>query len=108
MRSGSGELRGVRALAERIYLRRRLVMGIATALLFPVLCGGGILVYLAERSTQNLGAAIGDPSEPNRIELYVTAQQVNAVQQRVHLRVEVIPPGALPASGLAVPARYRS
>jgi len=108
MRSGSGELRGVRALAERIYLRRRLVMGIATALLFPVLCGGGILMYLAERNTQNLGAAIGDPTQPNRIELYVTAQQVNAAQQRVQLRVEVIPHGTLGASGLDVPAKYLS
>lgn len=108
MRSGSGELRGVQALAERIYLRRRLIMGIATALLFPVLCGGGILMYLAERNTQNLGAAIGDPSEPNRIELYVTAQQVNAAQQRVQLRVEVIPHGTLAAPGLDVPAKYLS
>ena len=108
MRSGAGELRGVQALAERIYLRRRLIMGIATALLFPVLCGGGILMYLAERNTQNLGAAIGDPSEPNRIELYVTAQQVNAAQQRVQLRVEVIPHGTLAAPGLDVPAKYLS
>lgn len=108
MRSGSGELRGVRALAERVYLRRRLIMGIATALLFPVLCGGGILMYLNERNTQNLGAAIGDPSEPNRIELYVTAQQVNAAQQRVQLRVEVIPHGTLAAAGLDVPAKYLS
>lgn len=108
MRSGSGELRGVQALAERIYLRRRLIVGIATALLFPVLCGGGILMYLAERNTQNLGAAIGDPSEPNRIELYVTAQQVNAAQQRVQLRVEVIPHGTLAAPGLDVPAKYLS
>jgi hypothetical protein len=108
MRSGSGELRGVRALAERVYLRRRLIMGIATALLFPVLCGGGILMYLAERNAQNLGAAIGDPSEPNRIELYVTAQQVNAAQQRVQLRVEVIPHGTLAAPGLDVPAKYLS
>jgi hypothetical protein len=108
MRSGSGELRGFQALAERIYLRRRLIMGIATALLFPVLCGGGILMYLAERNTQNLGAAIGDPSEPNRIELYVTAQQVNAAQQRVQLRVEVIPHGTLAAPGLDVPAKNLS
>jgi len=108
MRSGSGELRGVRALAERVYLRRRLIMGIATALLFPVLCGCGILMYLAERNAQNLGAAIGDPSEPNRIELYVTAQQVNAAQQRVQLRVEVIPHGTLAAPGLDVPAKYLS
>ncbi|HWG27630.1 DUF4436 family protein [Actinospica sp.] len=106
MRSGSGELRGVRAIGERLYRRRRLVVLIAAVLLLPVLCGGGILMYLSERSVQNVGAAIGDSSQANRIELYVTAQQVNAAQQRLQLRVEVIPHGTLAGAGLDVPAKY--
>jgi hypothetical protein len=84
---------------------RRLVLRIAAALLVPVLCGGGILMYLNERSAQSQGAAVGDPDDPNRLELYVTAQQVNAAQQRLQLRVEVIPHGTLAAEGLDVPAR---
>jgi len=87
---------------------RRLVLRIAAALLVPVLCGGGILMYLDERSTQSQGAAVGDADEPNRIELYVTAQQVNAAQQRLQLRVEVIPHGTLADVGLDVPAKYLS
>lgn len=77
-------------------------------LLVPVLCGGGILMYLNERSAQSLGTAVGNASEPNRIELYVTAQQVNAAQQRLQLRVEIIPHGTLAADGLDVPAKYLS
>jgi hypothetical protein len=87
---------------------RRLVLRIAAALLVPVLCGGGILMYLDERSAQSQGAAVGDADEPDRIELYVTAQQVNAAQQRLQLRVEVIPHGTLAATGLDVPAKYLS
>jgi hypothetical protein len=107
MRSGSGDLRSVQAVADRLYLRRRLVLGIAAVLLVPVLCGGGILMYLTERSNQNVGAAIGDSSQPNRIELFVTAQQVNAAQQRLQLRVEVVPHGTF-SSGLGVPSKYLS
>jgi hypothetical protein len=87
---------------------RLLVLRIAAVLLVPVLCGGGILMYLQERSTQSQGAAIGDADEPNRIELFVTAQQVNAAQQRLQLRVEIIPHGTLAAAGLDVPAKYLS
>ena len=87
---------------------RRLVLRIAAALLVPVLCGGGILMYLDERSTQSQGAAVGDADSPNRLELYVTAQQVNAAQQRLQLRVELIPHGTLAAAGLDVPAKYLS
>ena len=87
---------------------RLLVLRIAAVLLVPVLCGGGILMYLQERDVQSQGAAIGDAAEPNRIELYVTAQQVNATQQRLQLRVEIIPHGTLAASGLDVPAKYLS
>lgn len=108
MRSGSGGLRGVRAVGDRLYQRRRLVLGIAAALLVPVLCAGGILMYLSERSAKNIGAVVGDPSQPNRIELYVTAQGVDAVQQRLLLRVEIIPHGTLAESGLDVPAKYLS
>lgn len=108
MRSGSGELRGLRAVGEQIYRRRRLVVRIAALLLVPVLCAGGILMYLDERSTQDIGAAVGDASQPNRIELFVTAQQVNAAQQRLQLRVEVIPHGTLAEAGLDVPAKYLS
>lgn len=84
------------------------MLRIAAALLVPVLCGGGILMYLQERSAQSQGAAVGDTDQPNRIELYVTAQQVNATQQRLQLRVEIIPHGTLAASGLDVPAKYLS
>jgi Domain of unknown function (DUF4436) len=84
---------------------RRLVLRIAAVLLVPVLCGGGILMYLNERSTQSQGAAVGAADDPDRIELYVTAQQVNAAQQRLQLRVEVIPHGTLAADGLDVPAK---
>jgi Domain of unknown function (DUF4436) len=84
---------------------RRLVLRIAAVLLVPVLCGGGILMYLDERSTQSQGAAVGEADDPNRLELYVTAQQVNAAQQRLQLRVEVIPHGTLAADGLNVPAK---
>ena len=97
MRSGSGEADA-----------RRLVLVIAAALLVPVLCGGGIMMYLSERSAQNIGAAVGDATQPNRIELYVTAQQVNAAQQRLQLRVEIIPHGTLAASGTDVPAKFLS
>lgn len=109
MRSGSGELRGVRAVADRLYRKRRVVLGIAAVLLVPVLCAGGVLMYLSERSAKEVGAAVGDSSQANRIELYVTAQQVNAAQQRLQLRVEVIPHGTLAAgSGIDVPAKYLS
>ena len=84
------------------------MLRIAAALLVPVLCGGGILMYLQERSTQSQGAAVGDADAANRIELFVTAQQVNAAQQRLQLRVEIIPHGTLAASGLDVPAKYLS
>jgi len=87
---------------------RRLVLRIAAVLLVPVLCGAGILMYLHERTTQNSGTAVGDASSPDRIELYVTAQQVNAAQQRLQLRVEIIPHGKLAADGLDVPAKYLS
>ena len=87
---------------------RRLVLRIAAVLLVPVLCGAGILMYLHERTTQNVGTAVGDASSPDRIELYVTAQQVNAAQQRLQLRVEIIPHGMLAADGLDVPAKYLS
>ena len=87
---------------------RLLVQRIAAVLLVPVLCGGGILMYLQERSAQSQGAAIGDATSPNRIELFVTAQQVNAAQQRLQLRVEVVPHGTLAAAGLDVPAKYLS
>jgi Domain of unknown function (DUF4436) len=87
---------------------RRLVLRIAAVLLVPVLCGGGILMYLDERSAQSQGAAVGDADNPNRLELYVTAQQVNAAQQRLQLRVEVIPHGTLAADGLNVPAKALS
>ena len=87
---------------------RLLVQRIAAVLLVPVLCGGGILMYLQERSAQSQGAAIGDATSPNRIELFVTAQQVNAAQQRLQLRVEIIPRGTLAAAGLDVPAKYLS
>ncbi|MBR7827516.1 DUF4436 family protein [Actinospica sp. MGRD01-02] len=108
MRSGSGELRGVRAVGDRLYRRRRLVLGIAAALLVPVLCGGGILMYLSERNAKSVGAVVGEPSQPNRIELYVTAQGVDAAQQRLLLRVEIIPHGTLAAAGLDAPAKYLS
>ena len=108
MRTGSGGLRGPQAVGERLYSWRGLLLRIAAVLLVPVLCGGGILMYLDERSTQNQGAAVGDSAQANRIELYVTAQQVNAAQQRLQLRVEVIPHGTLAASGLDVPAKYLS
>jgi Domain of unknown function (DUF4436) len=100
MRSGSGGQRGLRAVGERLYRERRLVVRIAALLLVPVLCGGGILMYLQERSAQDIGAAVGDASQPNRIELYVTAQQ------RLQLRVEVVPHGTLAEAGLDVPAKY--
>ena len=81
---------------------RRLVLWIAAVLLVPVLCGGGILMYLAERNTQSVGAAVGDTSEPDRIDVYVTAQQVNAAQQQLQLSVDLVPRGTLAEDGGAL------
>lgn len=78
---------------------RRIILWVAAALLVPVLCGGGLLMYLAERSTQSVGAAVGDTAQPNRIDLYVTAQQVNAPQQQLQLSVEVTAHGNLAEDG---------
>ena len=108
MRNGSGERRGVRALIAWLSARRRLLTTVAAFLLVPMLCVGGILMYLEERNTQNVGAAIGDAAQPDRIELYVIAQQVNAAQQRLQLRVEIIPHGTLAGDGIDVPAKNLS
>ena len=78
---------------------RRLLLGTVAVLLVPVLCGGGLLMYLAERNTQSVGAAVGDTTEPNRIDLYVTAQQVNAPQQQLQLSVELTARGNLAEDG---------
>jgi hypothetical protein len=105
MRSGRGERSGVQPVGERPHGRRSLALRIAAALLVPVLCGGGILMYLTERGTKTIGTAVGDSARADRIELYVTAQQVNAAQQRLQLRVEVVPLGTLAEPGLDVPAK---
>ena len=59
MRTDPGDLKGARTVGERLHSRRGLVLRIAALLLVPVLCGGGILMYLAERSSQSQGAAVG-------------------------------------------------
>jgi len=75
-------------------------------LLVPALCAGGIVLYLNERAVEHEAAAIGDTAAPNRVELFVTAEQVNAAQRRVQLRVEVIPLGTLAApNGVNTPAK---
>ena len=78
-------------------------------LLMPVLCTGGILLFLDERAVDHPAAVIGDTSDPNRVELFVTAQQVLAAQRRVQLRVEVIPLGTLAApNGVNAPSKQIS
>jgi hypothetical protein len=77
---------------------RRLVLWISAVLLVPVLCGAGVLAYLAERYTQSVGAAVGEGAKPDRVDLFVTAQQVNAAQQRLQLSVEIVPHGTLAES----------
>jgi len=83
-----------------------LVRRVAAVLLVPVLCAGGILLYLSERAVEHQTTEIGDVTNPNRVELFVTAQQVSAAQRRVQLRVEVIPGGTLAApDGVNAPAK---
>lgn len=75
-------------------------------LLVPVLCAGGVLLYLNGRAVEHQADVIGDASTPNRVELFVTAQQVSAVQRRVQLRVEVIPLGDLSeGNGINAPSK---
>jgi len=75
-------------------------------LIVPALCAGGIVLYLNERAVDRETAAIGDVTDPNRLELFVTAQRVDAVQRRVQLRVEVDPLGSLAAPiGVHTPAK---
>ena len=79
---------------------------VATVLLVPALCAGGIVLYLNERAVDHEAAAIGDTAAPNRVELFVTAEQVNAAQRLVQLRVEVIPLGTLASpNGVNTPAK---
>ena len=79
---------------------------VAAVLLVPALCAGGIALYLTERAVDRKAAEIGDTTDPNRVELFVTAQQVNAAQRRVQLRVEVVPLGTLAApNGVNTPAK---
>jgi len=83
-----------------------LVRRVAAVLLAPALCAGGILLYLSGRAVEHQAAVIGDETNPNRVELFVTAQQVSAAQRRVQLRVEVIPSGTLAApNGVNAPAK---
>jgi hypothetical protein len=88
-----------------IVLARR----VAAVLLVPALCAGGIGLYLNQRAVDHQAAVIGDRADPNRVELFVTAQQVDAVQRRVQLRVEVIPLGNLATpNGVNAPAKQIS
>lgn len=64
-------------------------------LLVPVLCAGGVVLYLNGRSVEHQADVVGDAGARNRVELLVTAQQVSAAQRRVQLRVVVIPHGDL-------------
>jgi hypothetical protein len=89
-------------------MRRGVVLArrVAAVLLVPALCAGGILLYLNERAVDRETAAIGEVDDPNRVELYVTAQQVDAAQRRVQLRVEVYPLGSLAEPlGVHTPAK---
>lgn len=72
-----------------------LVRRVAAVLLLPVLCAGGVLLYLNGRAVEHKADVIGDVGARNRVELFVTAQQVSAAQRRVQLRVVVIPMGDL-------------
>lgn len=82
---------------------------VAAVLLVPALCAGGIGLYLNQRAVDHQAAVIGDTTDPNRVELFVTAQQVDAVQRRVQLRVEVIPLGNLATpNGVNAPAKQIS
>ncbi|MBR7833600.1 DUF4436 family protein [Actinospica durhamensis] len=83
-----------------------LVRRVAAVLLVPLLCAAGILLYLNGRAVEHQATVVGDTAAPDRIELYVTAQQVSAAQRRVQLRVEVVPTGSfLEDSGVNAPAK---
>lgn len=83
-----------------------LVRRLAAVLLVPVLCAGGILLYLSGRAVEHASAEIGDTANPNRVELFVTAQQISAAQRRMQLRVEVVPSGdLLSPDGVNAPAK---
>lgn len=75
-------------------------------LLAPLLCVAGVLLYLNGRAVEHQAAVVGDVTSPNRVELFVTAQQVSAAQRRVQLRVEVEPIGDLATqNGVNAPAK---
>jgi hypothetical protein len=79
---------------------------VAVVLLMPALCVAGVVLYLNERAVEHETPVIGDVTSPNRVELYVTAQQVSAAQRRILLRVEVYPTGDLLApNGVNTPAK---
>jgi Domain of unknown function (DUF4436) len=79
---------------------------VAVVLLGPVLCAGGVALYLNGRAVEHQAEVVGDVTSPNRVELFVTAQQVSAAQRRVQLRVEVVPVGDLAmGNGVNAPAK---
>ena len=85
-----------------------MVRWVVAIALVPVLCGAGILLYLNDRDNHQVGQELGDSAAPDRVDIEVSVQKVDAADQRLQLRVLVAPhgiyadPDGLPARDLVV------
>ncbi|MFJ9694271.1 DUF4436 family protein [Kitasatospora sp. NPDC101183] len=78
--------------------RRRHWRFAALLAVVAVLCGSGIGLYLNERNTREQTRELATPSAPDRIELDVTAQDVDPTGQQLTLYVTPVPHGSFAAA----------
>ncbi|MFC1403247.1 MULTISPECIES: DUF4436 family protein [Streptacidiphilus] len=87
-------------LRRRSALRRLLCV-----LLVPALCTAGLLLYLNERDGRRTGSTVGDRSVTDRVDVEVTVQKVDAVDQQAVLRVVLLPRGAYAQGDSDLPSK---